>query len=639
MCAVSVAIRRSFGECRAKGRVVSAVLRRLLEEREASVLIQTPLWFHAGHLVSRRLRILLEFLEPTAGSLGYITKKIPKSLLHVSSLWFVVALIVLMALAVPSAPGHILQKFGADIVAGWLGQLVFLSLLIDALKGSLPRTIMLIPIIFYSSYYFAFWQQGIHVKLESDELRRTNPGMIVQFDSKLHSLVTEQANVFAATHSIRVVYERDLSYVADGYLSYRLIAKNEIEEYLRRNANDVQIFSIYLDDTIQSNAKELRIPERPSHKIINVTTYNDPDEGWNNWNIGFRTTTLSFEGQVLGVFKSGYVRRLPIIPFFTIGCKFSSESSKRTCQAEFATERVPIESRPNSVDRTLYPDPVSIMLGIKVLSDNQIEHFRNSELGDDPLMRGVPGEDAAFGALRDIVGGRSPPLSWATGFLIASNPTRLAPFAAAMTKRFLDLSQVDGFDVPGRLDQARLLAAGIVALGPAEFATVQDQLSDLAGRDNSIRDNYPLLYLRLADVSPKMYSIYRDQFFAQNATERDKLLAVLAICRIGQADSELISAINSEWVKFDSRGLKDNSYQTALFVALLKLGQESTIKNSGRPNSPILRGWYDGVLAGWGKTDVGPNNCMPMEWPENTYVPAFLAPRLRWANERWVLAD
>jgi hypothetical protein len=27
---------------------------------------------------------------------------------------------------------------------------------------------------------------------------------------------------------------------------------------------------------------------------------------------------------------------------------------------------------------------------------------------------------------------------------------------------------------------------------------------------------------------------------------------------------------------------------------------------------------------------------MPMEWPENTYVPAFLAPRLRWVNERWV---
>jgi hypothetical protein len=181
--------------------------------------------------------------------------------------------------------------------------------------------------------------------------------------------------------------------------------------------------------------------------------------------------------------------------------------------------------------------------------------------------------------------------------------------------------------------------AGIVALGPAEFATVQDLLSDFARKDNSIRDNYPLLYLRLADAGPKLYSIYRDQFLAQNTTERDKLLAVTAICRIGQGDSELISAINAEWAKFDSGELKDNNYQTALFVALMKLGQESTIRNSGRSNSPILRSWYEAVLRGRGKTDVGPNNCMPMEWPENTYVPAFLAPGLKWANERWGVAD
>jgi hypothetical protein len=614
-----------------------AALRRLWEEREASVLIETPLSFRAGSLVSQRLQILLGFLEPVRGSLSYIARKIPKSLFRVTSLWFLIPLIVLMALESPSAPGRILQKFGADFVAGWLCQLVFLSVLIDALKGSLPRAAMLIPIIFYSSYYFEFWQQGVHVKLESDELRKTNPGTIVQFDSKLHSLVVDQADVFAATHSIPVVYQLEPSYVGDGYLSYRLIARNEIGAYLWRNTDDVQIFSVYFNDTIQSNVKELRIPERPPHKIINISAYDDPGEGWKDWNIGFRITTASFEGQVRGVFKSSYVGRLPMIPFFTIGCKFSSETSRRTCQAEFATERVPIESRPNSVDRTLYPDPVSIMLGIKALSDNQIAHFRNSDVGDDPPMRAPPGEDAAFAALRDIVDGRSPALSWATSFLIAGNPSRLAPFAAVMAKRFLDLSQI-GLDVPGRLEHARLLAAGIVALGPAEFATVQDPLSGLARRDNSIRDNYPLLYVRLADAGPKMYSIYRDQFLAQNATERDKLLDVIAICRIGQADSELISAINSEWTKFDSGELTDKNYRSALFVALLKLGQESMLKDTGRPNSRILRGWYEAVLAGRGKTDVGPNNCMPMEWPENTYVPAVLAPRLRWANERWVLA-
>jgi hypothetical protein len=571
--------------------------------------------------------------------LGYIIKKMPKSLLRVSSLWFVITLIVLMALEVPSATGRILERFGADIVAGWLGQLVFLSLFIDALKGTLPRAVMIIPVIFYSSYYFAFWTQGVHVKLMSDDLRRTNPKTILEFNSKLHSLVIDQADVFAATHSIPVVYARYPSYIQDGYLSYRLIARDKIKEYLTRNADDVQILSVDWDDSIQSNVRELRIPERPPHKVITVIVHDANGEGWKDWNIGFHTTSLSVEGQIVGIFKSGYVRRLPIIPFFTIGCKFSSVPPRRSCQAEFATERLPIESRPNSVDRTLYPDPVSIMLGIKALSDNQIAHFRNSDVGDDPPTRGAPGEDAAFGALRDIVGERSPALSWATGFLIASNPSRLAPFAAAMTKRFLDLSQIGASDVPGRLDQTRLLAAGIVALGPTEFATVQDLLSDLARRDDSIRDSYPLLYLRLADAGPKMYSIYRDQFLAQNATQRDKLLAVIAICRIGQADNELISAINSEWAKFDSGELKGNNYQTALFIALLKLGQESTTKNSGRPNSRILQGWYEAVLAGRGKTDIGPNNCMPMEWPENTYVPAFLAPSLKWVNERWVLAD
>ena len=295
-----------------------------------------------------------------------------------SSLWFVIALFVLMALEVPSVPGRILERFGADIVAGWLGQFVLLSLLIDALKGTLPRAAALIPIVFYLSYYFSFWEQGIHIKLESDELRKNNPERIVEFDPKLHSLVIDQADVFAATHSIPVVYTRDPSYIQDGYLSYRLIERDKIKEYLRMNTDDVQILSVNWDDSIQSNVGELRIPERPPHKVITVSVHDDNGEGWKDWNISFQTTSLSVDGQTVGMFKSGYVRRLPIIPFFTIGCKFSSEPPRRKCQAEFTTERVPIESWPDSVDRTLYPDPVSIMLGIKGLSHYEIAHFRNS---------------------------------------------------------------------------------------------------------------------------------------------------------------------------------------------------------------------------------------------------------------------
>ena len=122
-----------------------------------------------------------------------------------------------------------------------------------------------------------------------------------------------------------------------------------------------------------------------------------------------------------------------------------------------------------------------------------------------------------------------------------------------MTKRFLDLSRNPApSTLLVRLEQIRVLIAGIEALGPGEFATVVRTFwSDAARKDNNtiLRDNYPLLYLRLADAGPKMYSLYRDQYLAQNATQRERLLAVVALCRIGQADSELISAIISEWAK------------------------------------------------------------------------------------------
>ena len=195
---------------------------------------------------------------------------------------------------------------------------------------------------------------------------------------------------------------------------------------------------------------EIRIPETPEHSVISVSVNNDPGEGWKDWNIGVRTTSLMVGGRTIGVFKSAYVRRLPIAPFFTIGCKFSSKPPKRTCQADFRTEEISIESRPDSVDRTLCNEPVSIMLGIRALSKKDVEQFRGfgADAGIGAPMRGAPDEEAAFEALREIISGRSPTLSWEMSSLIASRPSRLAPLAAGMAKRFVELSQNIDVDVP-----------------------------------------------------------------------------------------------------------------------------------------------------------------------------------------------
>jgi hypothetical protein len=558
-------------------------------------------------------------------------------LLQIPSVWFTAALAWLMLLEIIPTSGRFFEQFRADIFAGWLGQLVFLSLLVDTLRRVLPLEFVFIPVLFYSSYYFALWEQSIHISLKSEELMKANPARIIDFDPNLYSLVVEKAAEFAASHYIPVVYTRDSTYFGENYMSYRLIESNYISKFLIRNNDSAQILKVYLNNVIQPNVSVLKFAERPKHRILSVTVRNDPGEGWKDWNIGTEITSVSLDDRVVGEFKAGFVRRLPAIPFFAIGCRSYNESSRRNCSAEFMMEQVWMESRPHSIDLALYDSPVSIMLGIRRLSEEETMNF--ARINWDYPARPAPGEDEAFDALRDVLDDRSPAISWATSFLIAGDQSRLAPFATGMARRFLDLSRSDNANIPGRLEEAALLAAGIAALGPAEFAKVQDLLADLVRKD-VVRDKYPLLYLRLADNGPKLYPIYRDQFLAQNVPLPQKLLAVLAICRMGQADSELISAVKSEWADSDSGETKPDNYKAALFVALTKLGQGNELRGVAQSSSRVLRGWYDAVLAGRGKTDVGPNNCMPMEWPSsNGYVPPSMAPRLRWIQQQWRVAD
>ena len=552
-------------------------------------------------------------------------------ILQVPSLWFVAALICLLLLELIPTSGQFLEQFDAFVFVGWLLQLAILSLLIDSLRGVLPRELSLIPIIFYSSYYFALWKQNEHISLESELLVRENPAKIIDFDPDLFSLVTERADEFAASHYIPVAYAPGSINIDGQYISYRFMKTDDISKYLYKNKDGVQIIKVYLGDRLQPNVGVLRLNEQPKHHVLSAEIRNDPGEGWKEWNIGTETTSLILDSRVIGSFKRAFVRRLLAIPFFAVGCKSSAGSSNRNCYAEFMTQQIWIESRPRSVDVALYDSPVSIMLGIRRLSNEEIAG--GVSWGSPP--RPAPGEDQAFDALRDVVEGRSPALSWSTSVLIASDQTRLAPFATGMAKRFLDLSQSANANRPGRREQAALLATGIAGLGRAEFATVQDLLADLARKDE-VREEYPLLYLRLADSGPQLYPIYRDQFLAQNATQAQKLFAVLAICRMGQADGELISALKLEWAESD----EPDNYRAALSVALTKLGQENELRAGAQASSKILRGWYDAVLAGRGKTDVGPNNCMPMEWPgDYTYVPPSMAPRLRWVQQQWRLAN
>jgi hypothetical protein len=548
-----------------------------------------------------------------------------------------VALMVLQALPVT---GPVLASVGAPFVTGWLAHLTLISLIVDALAGRLSLAVMLIPLIAYSTYYLAYWKQGVRVAQYSAELRRSNPGKLLDFNPDVHSLVMDQAGKFAASHQIPVVYAREPSYKPEEYLSFRLWSTEQLPQFLKDSRSTFQVFDVYLDDLMQPNLRELRVPERPSHQIVEATVFDDPGNGWRDWKIGEERTSVTLEGKTVGVFKSGFVFRFPKFPFLWIGCQFHGSPPQHKCDADFIGERVPIESGPDGVDRDRYDDPVSIMLGIKKLADEEILAFRGFAANADAAepvvtVRPVLGEDEAFDALQAVINGENPIISWTTGPSIAGNPARLAPFAASMVKRFLALSQPDKIDAPGRREQAALLSTGIVALPQADFAAAAGQLSGVMRRGGA-PEEFPALYVRLADADANMYSLYRDRFLAHDASRLERLLASLAICRIGQVDNELISAIRLRWMENDPSSTQDDNYKSALFISLLKLSQDDVKRTAAPTDSPVLKAWYDAVLAGRGKTEVGPNNCMPMEWPRAEYIPSGIAPGLRWSHEKWL---
>ena len=73
-------------------------------------------------------------------------------------------------------------------------------------------------------------------------------------------------------------------------------------------------------------------------------------------------------------------------------------------------------------------------------------------------------------------------------------------------------------------------------------------------------------------------------------------------------------------------------------MTLLKLGQEAYLRATYQTDSIPLKAWYGAVLSGKGKTDIGPNNCMPFEWPRAEYLPEFVAPGLTWRDGAWEAA-
>ena len=558
------------------------------------------------------------------------------------SVWAYLALMTLLLLQPAPVIGAALKAAGAAQVAGWLVHICLLSLVFEAATRRAPIAVILIPILVYTTYYLAVEKQAWAVARKSAELRAANPVRILDFDPTTHSLVMPGAGAFATTHKIPVAYAFDPTYKPEEFLSFRLVSQNRLDLAMRESRDRFRILDVRIAGTIQPNVRELDFAERPPKKIVSVSVRADPGGGWRDWEIDETSTGISVDGKVVGAFKSASVRLLPRIPFFTIGCDSNNDPRDHRCGLELLWDQSVLDTIPEGVDRTRFDDPVSIMLGIERLTPDEIKSFQ----GVAPILpdsapdasRARQIEDDSFATLKATIDGRYTTIPWTAAYAIGSNPRRLAPLAAGMVDRILALNRTGSIDAPDRRQQSLLLAAGIAALPQNEFLKVGERVSELVRREGGW-DDLPALYLRSADLGAQSYSFYRDRFLQRETSRPERLLAAVAICRIGFADDELVSQMKVEFTNSSQQGHRDDNYKAALFVALLKLGQDAFLKANLTTDSISLKEWFEAVLASSGKTDVGPNNCMPLEWPRAEYIAWDLSPKLHRIGSKWVAAE
>ncbi len=565
-----------------------------------------------------------------------------RRVLRLKFVWALIAFFALLALQAFPLTGIFLMLFGASLFAGLLAHAVLILMFIEAAIGAAPRILMIVPILAYGGYYAAYFEQGIEIARKSAELKATNPGRILDFAPDAYSLVLPEAGQFVDSHAVSVAYEPNKNFQPEGYVSHRLMTSEECKGVRRDTQNKIFALGVIFDGAIQRGVCDLRFPKRPPHKIVSIAKLGDQEIWKRKWTIGEDAYEASVDGAVIGRFRTASVGRLPLLPMFGIGCGLVDNPASWSCGADFVRAFTPIDSIPDKLDHARFDGPVSAMLGIAKYTTGDLQAFHGYPSNAD-VMKQVgeirqQTEDDVFATLDAIVKGEDRKLPVDLGYAIAQNPERLAAFAGGMAERFVALEQTPGDASRERLGISAALAAGMAALPRDSFDAISRRIFSVMrtpdGRKEAVRW-FPTLYIRAADAGPDTLSFYKAQFAANDFKPNDRALPALALCRIGTADAEVVAEMKRRYSEAGDDATRGDGYRTALFVALRKFGEQDFLQANHKSASPETASWFEAVLAGKGQTAIGPNNCMPEEWPFADYLPAVMAPSLRYSRGQW----
>jgi len=592
------------------------------------------------------------------------------------SLWALVAFIALLALQSSPVTGDTLMFLVGGVCCGFAAQAFLLGLFVEAALRRLPRFLMIIPIGAYGGYYVMYVQQGREIAAKAAQLQMSNPSLVLQFDPAVHSLVmlSGEAEHLATHYDVPATYELNANFQPEGYMSHRLLDQAQcarasgaqatlraqgVSPALAGGLVPIEFAGGPLNDRFIPGVCALNFPEKPPLQQIVVTRRGDDAIAARKRAIMEQFVDFSLNGHVFTTYRTASVWRLPALPaIFVIGCW--PNSGRRSCVADFEPKTYEvIDGTPEGVDKTLHDSPESILLGLRKYAWTDYANFKGGSRWSTLIDRidHYPQEQADYkiehnaDLFRQFVefvhdtgietagrgvflnrGKPAPPAGMPSAIL--DKPDQLIPLGNAIATRFIQLAKAD---IIINSQWLRLLERSLIELPRDSYATMPEQqvrqMLDALGSDRGW-DYFRPLDLRMADAGPRTLSFYEGEL--SKLQGQDRVPAVLAICRIGEANDDTRATLRKEFIESSKSDWADGNViiNSSVYVTLLKLGDPAVDAYPTNFKREDVIGWYDAVRRGKGRTDIGPNNCNSWTRPRAQdaswirRLPSSLLPRL-----------
>jgi len=573
------------------------------------------------------------------------------------SFWALMVFVALGLLQLSPLTGVILMVVGAALWCGLAVHAFLIGLGVEAALGRVPRFLLVVPLAAYSAYYVMYLQQAREINAKTQQLKASNPSLVLTFDPARHSLVLPQthAQLVAGHYDVPVTYDAQPNFRPEGFVSHRLLNRQQCADATATQARlraqgSRAAFGLVIPVPVEDGALMpshirdvclLNFPEKPPLQQIVVTRRGDDAVWRRERGILEQFTDFSLDGKVFATYRTASVWRLSPLPLLLIGCTLNSGAPSWDCFANFNHTLEVINTTPENIDSARYDLPESIVLGlrkylphdyVKFKGDNrwqafieQIDNYSQQQTEFDSnhkadlfsqfseFVHDGAIETNGAGVFINIVykGAVAPPAEMEGAVLAA--PEKLIPLRDAMAARFVQLTRAS---IGVNNKWYRLLDKGLVALPRETYASMPDdevnQLLDALGSSRGW-DYFRELYLRMTDAGPRTLGFFeRELARLQNRGASKSVVPELAICRLGQADEPTREILRKEFIDTSKTDKFDDpvDHNSAIFVTLLRLNDAAVAQ--GAPASfqrEEVLSWYDAVRQRKGQTEVGPNNC------------------------------